>query len=220
MCNHYKDCITCVVKKIKVGDDVIAAEIIHSSHEHNLTLSSNANEAKENQYCNGCVMPILSSFYYCSDCDFLLHKTCAEFPSRRLTSFVGYPRTLVTLHTDCVFKCLECGLFCSGFSYKGDFLCLLCATRPHSFTYQAHESHYLFLDYKCKGNCSACGYNLRGAYRCKDCDFALDRACVTFPRTVWHKCDEHPLTLAYRDYNDYPLHHYCDICEEKRDPKH
>ena len=30
----------------------------------------------------------------------------------------------------------------------------------------------------------------------------------------------HSLTLAYQDHNDYPLQHYCYICEERRDPKH
>ncbi|XVF81596.1 hypothetical protein PTKIN_Ptkin15bG0167800 [Pterospermum kingtungense] len=218
-----KDCITCVVKEIKVGDDeddVIAAEIIHISHEHKLTLS---NEIKENKQCNGCVLPILSWFYYCSECDFLLHKACAELPSKRLPWFSRYPHTL---RTNCVFKCLRCGFYCSGFSYKMDDgddyldpLCLPCATRPHSFTYQAHEPHDLFVDYSYKGHCSACGYDLGGAYRCKDCDFALDRICITYPDTVWHKCDKHPLKLAYQDLNGYPLHHYCDICEEERDPK-
>ncbi|XVF81597.1 hypothetical protein PTKIN_Ptkin15bG0167900 [Pterospermum kingtungense] len=210
------DCITSVIKRIKVGEDVIATEIIHISHEHNLTLSD---EIEDNKHCNGCGLPILSSVYHCSECDFSLHKACAELSRKRLLWYDARP---FTLHTEGIFNCWHCSYDCSGFSYKLDeaALCLRCASLPHSFTYQAHEPHHLFFDKAYKGHCSCCGNDQDVVCRCKDCDFALDMVCITLPKTVWHKCDEHPLTLAYQDYNDYPLHHYCDICEEGRNPKH
>ncbi|KAL4377782.1 hypothetical protein GQ457_02G040400 [Hibiscus cannabinus] len=141
-----KSCIIRVIKEIKVGDDVIAGEIEHVSHEHNLVFSE---EIKDDKYCNGC------------------------------------------------------------------------ASISHSCTYQADESHFLFFDLNHEGKCNACGKDLSYQYpfRCKDCTFALHMRCVTLPRTARHKCDEHSLTLAFQDPNDYPLHHYCDICEEERDPQ-
>ncbi|MBA0732345.1 hypothetical protein Gogos_016444 [Gossypium gossypioides] len=54
---------------------------------------------------------------------------------------------------------------------------------------------------------------------CKDGDFVLNSECVTLPKTSRHSCDEHPLKLVYGDSNDYPLHHWCDICEKERDSK-
>ncbi|MBA0578598.1 hypothetical protein Gorai_020875, partial [Gossypium raimondii] len=69
-----------VLRETKVGDNVVAAEIIHSSHDqHSLTFND---EINDNKHCNGCMMPISSSFYYCSCCDFFLHKACAELPRR------------------------------------------------------------------------------------------------------------------------------------------
>ncbi|KAL4377788.1 hypothetical protein GQ457_02G040390 [Hibiscus cannabinus] len=215
-----KSCIIRVIKEIKVGDDIIARKIEHVSHEHNLIFSV---EIEDDKYCNGCVLPIISSFYYCSDCDFFLHKACAELSRMRRLWFDSKPSSLLT---NGIFKCVLCLYQCSGFSYKLDDgddqrCCLRCASIPHAFTYQANEPHYLFFDPEKIGKCDACGKDLSDEFpfRCKDCSFALHYRCVTLPRTARHKCDEHSLTLAYQDPNDYPLHHYCDICEKERDPQ-
>ncbi|XP_039040682.1 uncharacterized protein LOC120179016 [Hibiscus syriacus] len=88
-----------VIKKIKVGDDEIAGEIEHVSHEHNLIFSD---EFKGNKYCNGCVLPIAHFLFHddeyegkcsccdkdassviayrCKDCTFALHWRCATLP--------------------------------------------------------------------------------------------------------------------------------------------
>ncbi|MFQ6652536.1 hypothetical protein Gotur_024354 [Gossypium turneri] len=211
-----------VLRETKVGDNVVAAEIIHSSHDqHSLIFND---EINDNKHCNGCMMPIFSSFYYCSCCDFFLHKTCAELSRKTQLWIVSKPFILLT---NGIFKCWACGYDCSGFSYKqeggvkGIVFCLRCATTPHSFTYQAKESHSLFYDAEKISACSACGRcrDKKGSYICKDCDFVLNSECATLPKTIWHNCDEHPLKLVYGDSNDYSLHHWCDICEETRDPK-
>ncbi|XP_039047310.1 uncharacterized protein LOC120187737 [Hibiscus syriacus] len=207
-----------VIKEIKVGDDVIAAEIEHVSHEHNLIFSD---EIKDKKYCNGCVLPILSSFYYCSHCDFFLHKECAELRRMCRLWFNAKP---FNLFIDGIFRCFHCQYMGSGFSYRVNAFwcfCLRCAVVPHSFTYQADEPHFLFFDHKYEMKCNACSEYVMSTfkYRCKDCTFALDSRCVTIPRVAWHKSDRHSLTLAYQDPDDYPLRRYCDICEEERDPQ-
>ncbi|PPD70084.1 hypothetical protein GOBAR_DD33039 [Gossypium barbadense] len=211
-----------VLQEIKVGDNVVAAEIIHSSHDqHKLTFND---EINDNKHCNGCMMPTFSSFYNCSCCDFFLHKTCAELS--RKTQLWVVPEPFILL-TNGIFKCWVCGYDCSGFSYKqggiddGIVICLRCATTPHSFTYQAKESHYLFYDAENRSACSACGRcrDEKGSYICKDCDFGLNSECATLPKTIPHNCDEHPLKLVYGDSNDYSLHHWCDICGKKKETK-
>ncbi|XP_039047047.1 uncharacterized protein LOC120187385 [Hibiscus syriacus] len=217
-------CIIRIIKEIKVGDDVIAGEIEHVSHEHKLVLS---NEIKENTFCNGCVLPLLSSFYCCPHCDFFIHKTCAELP-RKYQPWSGFER--FSLRTDGIFICRMCRYYHSGFYYKLDrssnasysYICIKCASRSHSFTYKADQPHFIFYVENHEGKCNACCEDLRrdyGVYRCKDCTFGLHERCLTLPRTVRHKCDQHSLTLAYQDPDDYPLRHYCDICEERRDPR-
>ncbi|KAL4354637.1 hypothetical protein GQ457_06G024150 [Hibiscus cannabinus] len=76
-------------------------------------------------------------------------------------------------------------------------------------------------DLQTDGNCNACGKDLscEGGFRCKDCKFAVDWRCAILPRIARHKCDQHSLMLAYQDRDDYPLRHYCDICEERRDSR-
>ncbi|KAL4352541.1 hypothetical protein GQ457_06G024430 [Hibiscus cannabinus] len=211
-------CIIRIIKEIKFGDEVKAGEIEHTSHEHNLILSD---EIKDNKYCNGCVLPILSSFYYCSLCDFFLHKACAELPRKFRPWFDSKP---YSLHTDNIFKCYRCYYTGSGFSYIEHGLwmsCLRCATMPHAFPYHADEPHFLFYVKNYSGYCNSCGKDLRweNTYRCKHCKFALDWRCATIPRTAWHKLDHHCLKLVYRDRDDYSLRHYCDICEEERNPE-
>ncbi|KAL4301819.1 hypothetical protein GQ457_10G010510 [Hibiscus cannabinus] len=215
-----KSCIICAIEEIKIRDDVIAGEIEHVSHEHNLIFSE---DIKYNKYCNGCVLSVLSSFYYCPHCDFFLHKACAELPIMCQLWFDAKPFNLLT---EGIFKCLLCLYKCSGFSYQsvdddGLCFCLRCASISHGFTYQADELHYLFFDNKHEGKCNACGKDISHefAHKCKDCTFALHMRCVSLPRTAWHKCDEHPLMHAYQDPDDYPLRHFCDICEEERDPQ-
>ncbi|MBA0674445.1 hypothetical protein Goari_016044, partial [Gossypium aridum] len=180
-----------VLQEIKVGDNVVAAEIIHSSHDqHSLTFNDDINF---NKICNGCLW---------------------------------FSQNPFMLLTDGIFKCWLCEYDCSGFSYEEEYsdglvVCLQCATTPHSFTYQTKESHYLFYDVENRSDCSACGrrrYN-ESSNICKDGDFVLNSGCVTLPKTSRHSCDEHPLKLVYGDSNDYPLHHWCDICEKERDSK-
>ncbi|KAG4181256.1 hypothetical protein ERO13_A10G215556v2, partial [Gossypium hirsutum] len=69
-----------VRKMIKVGEKMINIEIEHFSHQHNLVLSD---EVKERRYCDGCSRLILTSFYGCLECDFFLHKSCAELPKKK-----------------------------------------------------------------------------------------------------------------------------------------
>ncbi|KAE8658807.1 hypothetical protein F3Y22_tig00000913pilonHSYRG00003 [Hibiscus syriacus] len=216
-----KSCIVRKIKEINVGDEVIATEIEHVSHyQHSLILSD---EVKDNTFCNGCVQPILSSFYYCEHCDFFLDKACAELPRKCRPWHYAKPFSIVT---DGVFRCNHCRYECNGFSYKSDDdvdrMCLRCAKIPHSFEYQADKPYFLFFDDKYEGKCNGCCEDSRyneGMFQCKDCTFALDRRCVTLPRDARHKCDQHSLTLTYRDPDDYPLRYYCDICEEERDPQ-
>ncbi|XVF62918.1 hypothetical protein PTKIN_Ptkin09bG0047300 [Pterospermum kingtungense] len=113
-------------------------------------------------------------------------------------------------------------LYC-GFAYKcnacNDHICLRCGVRDYRITHQAHR-HPLFFNRNYDGQCNGCGIKMLGLFRCKLCNFNLGiHCCLKLPRTARHKCDEHPLELTYQESNDYSKHHYCDICEEKRDPK-
>ncbi|MBA0855920.1 hypothetical protein Goshw_021210, partial [Gossypium schwendimanii] len=48
--------------------------------------------------------------------------------------------------------------------------------------------------------------------------FCATCGCFSLPITAHHKCDVHLLSLTDHDDNSYSESHYCDICEESRDP--
>ncbi|MBA0681325.1 hypothetical protein Goari_023140 [Gossypium aridum] len=149
-----------------------ATKIEHFLHIHNLMLSPVV--GKNENGCDGCLLPISGPFYSCSFCDFFLHKACAELPKMKNVWHHLCQKPLALI------------------------------------------SDRVFRDYN--GKCNACGYTTRAAFRCKVCNFVLHLGCFSLPITVLHKCDEHILSLTDYDDNNYLEHHYCDICEESRDP--
>ncbi|XVF83598.1 hypothetical protein PTKIN_Ptkin16aG0502200 [Pterospermum kingtungense] len=201
--------------------DVISdTEIKHFSHQHNLVLCDDNVDGK---LCDGCILFISAPYYHCSKCDFSLHKSCAELPRKKKLWFHRH-QTPFTLFSGSVFRCGVCEFECSGFAYKcgyfncGIYSCLRCAA-VHSHTSKGHQHQLWFLDGK-EAECNACGVKSRVEYWCNNCNFAVHDKCLKLPQIARHKCDEHPLKLTYHDDNDYVKHHYCDICEEQRDPSH
>ncbi|TYH51445.1 hypothetical protein ES332_D10G274900v1 [Gossypium tomentosum] len=192
----------------KLGDNiVIPTEIKHLSHPHNLIFS---NDIKDDKYCDGCVLFISTSFYHCAQCDFFLHKSCAELPKKMYDWHDIHQRPLtLDLHAfnNCFsYSCNEC---------EDPDTCVPCVKNSDTLTCQGHE-HRLFFYEKYEGQCNGCGENLQYAYACKECKFALDYTCLTLPEKIQHKCDEHPLMLTYVEDNIYSQYHYCDICERRR----
>ncbi|PPS14979.1 hypothetical protein GOBAR_AA05575 [Gossypium barbadense] len=84
------------------------------------------------------------------------------------------------------------------------------------FYHRCDEEHFaglkpFILTSDCMFECELCTYLSNGfSYKCNECGI----------HRVGHNCDDHPLKLTYHKINDYEKYHYCDICEEKRDPKY
>ncbi|OMO93976.1 Protein kinase C-like, phorbol ester/diacylglycerol binding protein [Corchorus olitorius] len=211
------------------NEDGEATQIQHFSHQHNLIMLSS--DDINNKYCNGCALSISVSgdpvYYHCSQsqCDFVLHKTYAEFPKKKHFWFhynCWQPSILVL---DKIFRCRLCRFVCNDdFAYQceqcKDFKCLRCVIPNDTLKCQGHQ-HPLFFKLDHRGRCDACGGPVYGgeAFKCKKCnDFAFDHRCLLLPHKGPHKCDEHLLTLTYYDDNTYSLTHFCDICEQHRDP--
>ncbi|KAG8480459.1 hypothetical protein CXB51_024660 [Gossypium anomalum] len=198
--------------------------IKHSWHHHNLTLSGDIKDFKQ---CDGCLLPIDTSYYYCSKCDFFLHKACAELLVKKHIWF-HFCQRLHKLTSGRIFQCGVCNYLTSGFAYTCDkckvSYCLRCSLLSDLARYQGHEHllHSFLFNYE--ELCSACGESVGFVYtamRCKPCNFNLHRTCLTLPITAQHSSDVHPLTLTYHvDNENYLESHYCDICEEERNPKH
>ncbi|KAL4279095.1 hypothetical protein GQ457_03G028080 [Hibiscus cannabinus] len=188
------------------------AELQHKSNEHLLVFNEDTSSPSDTTYnCFACAANS------CRECGFYLHKKCAEAPSPpRFITLICYKKVNIE----------HGSYYCSrpGCDFVIQVQCSIekwSLYVPHAFTYQTDEPHYLFYDQSHQVKCNACGeyFGDQSAHHCKDCTLVFHTRCVALPHIAWHKCDEHSLTLAYQDRNHYPLHYYCDICEEERDPQ-
>ncbi|GLT32912.1 hypothetical protein SLA2020_075420 [Shorea laevis] len=213
--------ITRVLKEKKIGEEVIAIEIEHFNHPCILIL---CDDVKDEKYCDGCRRSISTSFYHCAECNYILHKRCAELP--RKTRHWAFKQTFTLkpyVHSKCGFCCFYGGGLIYVNDVSGGEYCISCFLIPDTVTTSGH-GHRVFFDHRFTFKCNICdnGHQKKGAFVCrlKECDhFTLDYTRLTLPNTAWYKNDEHPLVLTYRD----DIHHHldqcvCDICEESRDP--
>ncbi|WRX11694.1 DC1 - like 2 [Theobroma cacao] len=210
-----------IIKETKDGENVIVTEIKHFGHEHNLILS---NDVKDDKCCDGCVLSIFTSYYYCSQCNFFFHKSCAESPRKKRLWRHSHMKPHQLITSNGIRICDYCRNKTSGFAYTcvecNECCCLRCALISFSLKHQGHE-HPLSIQ-KYQGLCNACGRSFKFAYtyRCKSCNFSLHLKCMDLSHKARHKSDVHHFILTYRDDNDYSESHYCDICEEERNPNH
>ncbi|MFQ6661553.1 hypothetical protein Gotur_029674 [Gossypium turneri] len=155
--------ITDVVKKIRIGELMVASEIKHSYHDHNLRLTFSGETKDDDSECDGCTRPISTPFYSCEQCKFFLHKDCAELPKKMPHPFHKHLLTLVNSHDGGFYSwCNACGRLYQGFSYKCykrdcrfkiDIQCMLLSD---TLKHPSHE-HSLFLVHNNEGtSCSAC----------------------------------------------------------------
>ncbi|XP_059436024.1 uncharacterized protein LOC132168944 [Corylus avellana] len=221
------DSLAYVVSKIKIGGNniEIAEEIKHLSHVHDLKLTED--QLLNNEKCDGCMHPIFpdSSFYSCAQCRFFLHKTCVELPRKKQHPLHPHLLTLLTKAPYVLsgFICNVCGRTCDGFTYhceKCEFDAdVQCSLISDIFAHDSHK-HTIYLSrapYMEK--CTCCDYEGK-VFRCADCEFNLDLRCATLPLTMRYRHFEEPFKLCYKDEGDSNYEYYCDVCEEKRNPKH
>ncbi|OMO64210.1 DC1 domain-containing protein [Corchorus olitorius] len=212
--------ITDVIEKVTVGEEIIATEIKHAYHEHSLIMTF-VGEVEQDCVCDGCMRSISVPFYSCKECEFFLHRLCAELPRVKEHAIHKHRLTLKKNFFAC---CVACNRFHHGFRYICDEescrfeIDIQCSLLSDSLMHPSHQ-HMLLLTDKYKGNCSHCNNKNRLLYRCKEsCGFALGFECVTLPLTTRFKYDKHPLSLTYYDGSD-PCQLYCDSCEEERHRK-
>ncbi|XP_052488057.1 uncharacterized protein LOC105772127 [Gossypium raimondii] len=202
------------IRVIEVNEAGEAAKIEHLSHQHCLALADKMEEEIDRK-CDGCMLPISNIFYYCPECPFFLHKTCAELPRIKQHWF---RQSNATPDFNSFKTCDFCSQRCSGFFYEIEEywdMCIRCAKVADIIECEGHQ-HFLFFDFKCEEKCNGCRERCQyGTFRCGKCRFALDFGCLTLPHSALHKIDEHKLKLTYRDDKEKS---YCDICEQDRDP--
>ncbi|KAM7528448.1 hypothetical protein LguiB_031858 [Lonicera macranthoides] len=223
------DAISRYVKLISLKDvNDIAREIFHPSHKHLLILldvQSDDAEMINTELCRGCSRRISVSFYTCKDCNFFLHKCCAELP-REIQHPLHAEHPLRQCWPKYFFSYTNCDLckkFTSGFVFRCSTcnfrLDVHCACLPKAIKHDAHD-HPLKLETQIS-RCSGCNNFTRTIYGCATCsEFNLAICCVNLSRTFKHEWDHHPLTLSYPPFSYHPDEFICEICEEDIHPNY
>nr|XP_043626840.1 uncharacterized protein LOC122598313 [Erigeron canadensis] len=186
--------------------------------------------------CDGCVRPVTSFPYFkCTatkdqGCNFVLHEWCTFLPPTKnhpghrhtLNLLPKVPRRFLGL-----FHCDVCSFPCNGFAYGcqkcGYYIDIICAFMPEEITHEAHPNHlFLRVRSNMKIHCLACLEIDRRLfiYKCHSCDVYLDVGCaLSLPKIITHKSDKHPMRLSYMPIADHKTEYFCEICEDKFDPK-
>ncbi|CAH8354246.1 unnamed protein product [Eruca vesicaria subsp. sativa] len=194
---------------------VINGNLIHhfSHEEHYLQLNEENITCGENVRCEACVLHInYQAFYSCVQCDFILHKTCANLPRMKRHIYYDKPLTL-TSGGMTQFKCSACYNWSSGFRYGTESfkIDVICGEISEPIFHESHGCPLYYI-YRNGKTCAACGKWDSSTFCCDDCKFVLDLKCVVLPKTTKHWYDDHPLSLCYRV--NTKGEYWCDICEE------
>ncbi|KAG5413167.1 hypothetical protein IGI04_000734 [Brassica rapa subsp. trilocularis] len=162
--------------------------ICHFSHEeHYLKLNEESIISGEGIRCEACVLPIYyQAFYSCVQCNFILHKTCANL-SRKKRHF-SHDKALTLICGDKIEHCEMCEKYSQGFKYT-DFqyfsIDVECAMLSESII---HESHPCTLYYNNNTyiKCACCNEGGYRSFSCDDCSFGLHGRCAALPKTIQH----------------------------------
>ncbi|XP_010513772.2 PREDICTED: uncharacterized protein LOC104789829 [Camelina sativa] len=204
------------IEPFEVIDEDVIQHFCHT--KHNLVLDTHGYSV-EGKICSGCASPIYDPpFYECMLCNFQLHDSCANLPTRKRHMVSNKPYILSQIRYNCS-KCEACGVCFNGFKYYSGkhVLDAQCASVSEPFVHKSHP-HPLFYTSP-RGVCSACNEDASHVLRCVEdsCEYVLDFKCVRLPYVVKHRVDDHFLSLRYGEKQSSGKY-WCDICEKETDP--
>ncbi|KAK3026785.1 hypothetical protein RJ639_040263 [Escallonia herrerae] len=229
LCN-FSACISCVMLD----------SIQHMSHWHQLFPMEPQITNSEEVVCCGCKKQIANNnAYICRDCNFFLHKTCAELPNA--IQHLSHKKHMLTLLPRARYVSSRCGVCKSVWNtliYNCE-VCQLFDTCIACFVlgkikHPSHDHPIIPMEAHNHDGKEAICYGCRKSivddgYSCKDCNFFLHKTCVDLAdeiQTFAHP--QHPLTLVLQQrWNIRPLHcgccgeswawffYYCELCKFK-----
>ncbi|XP_057432587.1 uncharacterized protein LOC130725367 [Lotus japonicus] len=98
--------------------------IKHFSHIHPLQLKEDHQNDVEQVFCSGCEKPISGPVFCCNQCNYVLHKSCAELPNKKKHPF--HPEHHLTLLSTPPYEGICICDACRGIFNKFVYHCSLC----------------------------------------------------------------------------------------------
>ncbi|KAL4637008.1 hypothetical protein ACB092_03G049900 [Castanea dentata] len=184
-------------------------KIKHFGHEHDLKLTK---ELENYEICDGCIQPIFPPFYSCAQCNFFLHKSCVELPTKMRHPLHQHP-LILRLRRPKLGMCNACSCLSNGLTYVCNAcnfsLDVSCSLIPERLTHDGHKHPLIFSSSTSTEKCSACNSESK-IFRRSRYEFTLNFKCATLPHTVKYEQHEHLFTLHYT-VEDNSGEYYCDI---------
>ncbi|XP_073119923.1 uncharacterized protein [Henckelia pumila] len=236
----YDELLLSLIMRIRLEENTKDGETLmlekYHSTPHSLT-SNDETVVHDESVCNACIRHIAAPPYYSctqsANCDFLLHKFCADLPLVSDDLF-GRSRDLVFPRRDeffSLFFCELCLRLGNGFGYSysssyggSDIFHVECGLAPWVIEHDSHKQHPLIRSgYKkwledIRSCCDKINPSWWDFYSCTQCRFTIHIRCALLPKTVKHKFDQHPLTLITD--SDMGDDHFCEFCEKDINPSY
>lgn len=205
--------------------------VFYKNHDHLLCLFDEIHQAR--RCSNSCGSVCDTSVFRCVECDYNVHKLCAEWPKQIRHPFHKiHPITLKNEPYSSSISFRPC-YGCHDWNYEWSFrcdacnfnLCGKCAMLVPAISYERH-AHLLAFFETIYGDyyCIKCGCPCNtSVFRCVDCNLNLHLDCFPnfLPPVVKNRCHIDPLTLSTRVVDDDGSgQFYCDACETERNPRH
>ncbi|KAK3200767.1 hypothetical protein Dsin_024182 [Dipteronia sinensis] len=165
--------------------------------------------------CDGCNEVMCFPGYACHECEFYLHKSCAELPPKILHPL--HPHALTCSITD------DSGIICDGcrdLNINGfTFSCSWQIIITGSSAYCCIECEFFIHE-----SCTEIPMEVHHPFHSQHIPVAQAvaqddyRSCAAYSVK-----DDNPLTQYLMDSNDkvdYSMYYYCDVCETPGNPKH
>ncbi|XP_059430252.1 uncharacterized protein LOC132163892 [Corylus avellana] len=194
----------------------------HFSHkEHPLIFV----EDLENEVvCSGCKESVWGGAYKCSECNFFLHKSCAELPPEIQHSlhpnhtFVLQLPSQLKLCEACYGSCENSFFYhCNTCDFEG--LHVECASGWRTKPDNCHQHEFVPIFQQIHFTCEACGEDCNSfAQVCRICQLLVHTECTEMPRSIRIIADRHLLTLIYslgKVMKEHDDHVFCNLCYKK-----
>ncbi|XVF56000.1 hypothetical protein PTKIN_Ptkin06aG0081100 [Pterospermum kingtungense] len=202
-CDYAVDVKCALLPQFIAGD---FSKIHHSSHAHPLIFTTKKKGIVKIHPCVACQESTPGPIYSCAniDCEFYIHKKCAELPPTVAhPSHRKHPLLLLTNappHQD-MCSCHLCTNHINGFIYHCS-LCQFDLQIKHIFSsgieIGSHEHPFYRVSKPMSFICDACGTGEDCIpYLCISCNLAVHKDCISLPKVVKISRHLHPISHSY-----------------------
>ncbi|OWM86022.1 uncharacterized protein LOC116210166 [Punica granatum] len=222
-----------VVPRTTAREDTDEAKVRHPNHNHALAICY---LDLDGTVCQECSQTVGGRAYGCEDCDYYLHLWC--LPKVHTQLHPKHPLILRYTDGDGMHHCQICELgvyltfHCDPCGFQ---LCVYCMSLAPAWRFELDGHPFASIEVGVNEDslvakffrgracpiCSKSGDTKFFKCMSPGCSSFCHFHCIPFdvPKSIKHEYHYHPLSFTESYAEDGGVVHYCDACEEERDPE-